>query len=131
MIENKEDTKPTPRAISAVIFSDPYKWLKDEAEYICHLDGISSMDVSGDPDMDAAVAVTVFDECDESQTAGKGATPDELVDALRKMCELIDGKKLFVGGLTSSHELTDTGNWDVEVTDAYWQIVYHGEVIYG
>ena len=44
-----------------------------------------------------------------------------------------DGKEcgLFVGGIKHPSELLDPRCWDAEVTDAFWQLVYRGEVIYG
>jgi len=53
------------------------------------------------------------------------------VKALRNLCQLVEDRKLFVGGITCAQELTDLCNWDVEVVDAFYQLAYHGEVIYG
>lgn len=55
----------------------------------------------------------------------------EHVHALRLLAQLIDEKKLHVGGLKSAIELIDPCNWDVEVVDSYFQLIFHGEVIYG
>lgn len=52
------------------------------------------------------------------------------VKALQTLCETV-GVSLFVGGVKSPRDLLDAGNWDVEVVDAYFQLVMHGEVIYG
>jgi hypothetical protein len=38
---------------------------------------------------------------------------------------------LFVGGITNPHDLLDPGCWDAEVVDAYFQLCYYGDVIYG
>lgn len=53
------------------------------------------------------------------------------VEALEQLVNLINDKKLFVGGIKNPVDLTDAGNWDSEVVDAYYQLLYHGEVIYG
>lgn len=52
------------------------------------------------------------------------------VKALQLLCEQI-GRTLFVGGIKSPYDLTDPGSWDVEVVDAYFQLVCLGEVVYG
>ena len=75
-----------------------------------------------------AGAATYFDE---EENAYKNVTLTEHVVALQKMAELIDAKKLYVGCLDSASELADMANWDVEVVDAFFQLAYHGEVIYG
>jgi len=41
------------------------------------------------------------------------------------------GHGLYVGGIKHPGELLDAGNWDVEVVDAFWQLVYRQDVIYG
>jgi len=54
----------------------------------------------------------------------------DYVDALRLLVEQI-GVTLFVGGLKSTVQLLDLGNWDAEVVDAFYQLVYRKEIIYG
>lgn len=63
-------------------------------------------------------------------TAIKQFTLADHVRALRLLCEQV-GDTLFVGGMKSPKDLVDPGNWDVEVTDAFYQLVYYGKVIYG
>ncbi len=53
------------------------------------------------------------------------------IEALKLLCGLIGDKKLFVGGIKNPIDLNDPCNWDVEVVDAYWQLVFYKEVIYG
>jgi hypothetical protein len=50
---------------------------------------------------------------------------------LQELVNLIANKKLFVGCIQNPMDLTDVSNWDAEVVDAYFQLLYHGEVIYG
>lgn len=118
--------------IGGVIFADPVAWLREEAESVCCLDGVSSMRLISYRalNMDGPIACHVYDE-EEDDQKGKDLTPDDLVATLRKLCELVDGGKLFVGGVRKAQDLTDAGNWDAEVVDAFWQIAYHDEVIYG
>lgn len=52
------------------------------------------------------------------------------VRALQLLSEQV-GRTLFVGGIKSPFDLQDTANWDVEVVDAFWQLVYRGKCIYG
>ena len=55
---------------------------------------------------------------------------EDHIKALELLCNQV-GQTLFVGGLRSPVDLTDACNWDAEVTDAYFQLVVYGEVIYG
>lgn len=57
-------------------------------------------------------------------------TLNDLVAGLQLLAEQV-GDTLHVGGIESPKMLTDGGNWDVEVTDAFWQLAFYGEVIYG
>lgn len=123
-VESGENTKP----IISVAFANPLGWLRENLEDMWP-DRVSSMGRT-DLDWNASVVCSVTDE-EEGERFAKRLTADDLVNALRKLCELVDAKKLFVGGVRSSQDLDDAGYWDVEVVDAYWQIAYHGEVIYG
>lgn len=67
---------------------------------------------------------------DVEEGTKKDCTLEDHVRALRQLAELV-GVKLFVGGIKNPRELVAPGNWDVEVVDAYWQLVMLGEVIYG
>lgn len=55
---------------------------------------------------------------------------EDQVKALRTLVKLVVGQALFVGGLKGG-EIADAGNWDVEVWDAFFQLCFHGKVIYG
>ena len=60
----------------------------------------------------------------------KSLTMTDYVKALELLCQQV-GKTLFVGGIKSPSDLIDAGNWDAEVVDAFYQLAFHGEVIYG
>ena len=45
--------------------------------------------------------------------------------------DLVNAKKLHVGGITDVEALRDPCNWDAEVVDAAVQCAIFGEVIYG
>lgn len=111
-------------AISCKIFDDAEAWIRENV-----------------PDMAADSVACVYpitefnaewvrsyrdDEDDER----KACTMADHVKALQLLCEQI-GRTLFVGGIKSPVDLIDAGNWDAEAVDAYWQLVYRGEVIYG
>lgn len=120
-------------AITAVIFADPLAWLHEERDALLavNYDGASSMVVEEglrDDDFEKAVVCSLGDA---EEGIDKAVTADDLISALRTLCELVDAGKLHVGGVRSARDLTDACNWDAEVVDAFWQIVYHGEVIYG
>ena len=68
---------------------------------------------------------------DEEENETKTVDSAGHVAGLRKLCELVDKQELFVGGVRAAIDLVDPCNWDVEVVDAYFQLLYHGEVIYG
>lgn len=66
------------------------------------------------------------------------ATPKVLdmmghIVALQLLCDLVLGPepKLFVGGIKSAADLIEPCNWDAEVVDAYRQLCFYGEIIYG
>lgn len=111
--------------IKSTIFPDAEAWLTENMLYF-EVDSIA-----------AVYPVTTFNPdgltryCDAEEGTTKERSMEDHVLALRKLCELVDGKKLFVGGVRGSMELTDGLNWDIEVVDAYFQLVYYGEVIYG
>lgn len=68
---------------------------------------------------------------DEEECNSKFVTFKEHVKGLQKLVSLISEKKLFVGGIENPVDLVDPCNWDAEVVDAYFQLLYHGEIIYG
>jgi hypothetical protein len=113
--------------ITATIFPNAEEWLKENLRDFA-VDGIAAVYPYPTYKFNADFGRTYFDEEEDKL---KYATLNDHVAALKLLCELVDQKKLFVGGVTNAQELTDGCNWDVEVVDAYFQLIYHGEVIYG
>lgn len=110
--------------IVAVLFKDPQAFILHEVADM-EVDNFCAVHPRGRMTEDGRVYF------DEEESVSKHCSMDEHVEALRKMVQLIDNQELFVGGIKCSLELTDPCNWDVEVFDAFNQLVYHGEVIYG
>lgn len=111
-------------AINAVILPDAEKFLEENIGDFCP-DGVSAIYptenwANGD--------ITLYDE---EESEGKTFTRAQQVAALQKLADEISGKRLFVGGIENPADLADPCNWDVEVVDAFYQLIYHGEVIYG
>ena len=114
-------------AIKSTIFENAEAWLTENMSDL-YTDGVSSVHrlKKFNPE-----GLTPYHDYEEEFDVTKNFTMKEHVTALRKMVRLIDGKKLFVGGVKAAVDLTDAGNWDAEVVDAFNQLIYHGEVIYG
>jgi len=109
--------------ISAIIFPDAEKWITENIKNI-YVDNVS-----------AVYPVQKFNPKgtkikDIEEDTSKICTMADYVDALRLLVEQI-GVTLFVGGLKSTVQLLDLGNWDAEVVDAFYQLVYRKEIIYG
>jgi hypothetical protein len=111
--------------ISGEVFPNPIEWLRKELPDML-VDNISVVYPVESINVDGATRFR-----DDEEDASKYLDMSHYVRALRQLVELVDGKKLFVGGVTGSADLVDAGNWDVEVVDAFYQLAYHGEVIYG
>lgn len=112
-----------PTIISATIFSDAEKWITENIKDV-YVDNVS-----------AVYPVAKFNPegtkiKDIEEGTSKICKMADYVDALRLLVEQI-GVTLFVGGLKSPVQLLDLGNWDAEVVDAFYQLVYRKEVIYG
>lgn len=110
--------------IILTIFENPEIWLKKNlpaTESTCIFGVIRTSKV----DLERT---THYQDVEEGGSFGCNLA--DHVKALQLLCEKI-GRTLFVGGLKSPFELTDPGNWDVEVVDAYYQLVVYGEVLYG
>lgn len=112
--------------ITITIFEDAEAWLKENSKYM-HVDNVSSVRRASPYDPDG---ITKYSDMEDDDTGTKGFSVAQHVAALQMLCEKI-GRTLFVGCIKNPYDLTDFANWDVEVTDAFWQLVYHGEVIYG
>lgn len=111
--------------ISVTVFEDADKWLRDNL---------------GDMTWDSVAAVV---PTDSPLNLGGENEYEDREDGTKKMCSWDDhlkaldllaqkiGKTLFFGVLKSPTELADPCNWDVEVVDAFYQLVYRQDVIYG
>ena len=131
-----------PLPISIVIFEDADKWLRENLPDM-HADSISSVYPLTRFYPDGHTPYVDREELTEEQYeaiqsgdswAGISAIKQlDMRDHLRALLLLTEqvGDTLFVGGLKSPKDLVDAGNWDVEVVDAYYQLVYYGKVIYG
>ena len=119
------------------VFEDGEAWLREHLPLI-GTDRVAAVRPFTDLDLDG---LTGYEDTED--LADTRATEDNVDGARREMrglaahlkalqllCEQV-GRTLFVGGVTSPFALTDPGNWDVEVADAYFQLVMLGEVIYG
>lgn len=111
-------------AITATIIPEAETWLRENmpdltGDTVCAVRPIGAIRSNG----------SVLYEDIEEGTRKVCAFSDH-VAALQLLAAQI-GKTLFVGSLTSPTQLEDPCNWDVEVVDAFWQLVYHKEVIYG
>jgi hypothetical protein len=131
MMDHAEHTSK-PRPIVMTIFPDPEAWLREHLRYL-ESDGVCCVyPIRRDAD---GVPTRYIDEeyDDENESHPDKERDRDMADhirALQLLCEQI-GRTLFVGGLKSPFDLLDAGNWDAEVVDAYWQLVYRREVIYG
>jgi hypothetical protein len=115
----------TMTQISAVIIPNAEGFIKENLADFA-VDGISA--VYPHSKLTDQFGRTYFDE---EEGKAKFVNFESHVTSLEKLVELISDKKLFVGGITNPVDLADPCNWDAEVVDAYFQILYHGEVIYG
>lgn len=129
-----------PISITTTVIPDAVAWLRENlADY--SLDGVSAIRPAAPKNLpetpripeqitamlDSGGTVLYYD-----REEGRWFRADlsAHVTALQKLCDQI-GQTLFVGGLKSPAEVAEPGNWDVEVWDAFFQLVTHGEVIYG
>lgn len=112
-------------AITLTIFPDAEKWLRENLEQYIATDRVACVVLTGELDLDGLTRYTDT-ETDLDYDRDLAAH----VRALQLLCEQV-GRTLFVGGVKSPYDLTDPGNWDVEVADAYFQLVALGEVVYG
>jgi hypothetical protein len=112
--------------IVAPIFEDAEAWLKDALPDM-YVDGISPVYRTK---LDKETFTGIYAD-EEEDGVRKEITLEHHVEGLKKLVELVANKKLFVGGVRNPMDLVDMCNWDVEVVDAYFQLLYHGEVIYG
>lgn len=121
----KTKTKFPP--ITAVIFEDPEAWLREHVDDMT-VDNVASVHrlTKFHPD-----GLTKYRDFDAEGQPVVERTMEDHINALWELCRLIDQQKLHVGCLRSASQLVDPCNWDVEVYDAFYQLVFRMEVIYG
>lgn len=135
LANSKEETDDAIRlTIRLTVFPDPVQWLVENIDDFCW-DRVSSVYpidiiVEGGGELKPTKFVDRDGETGEQIPIPKTIGQDEMVKALKLLTEQI-GRTLFVGCIKNPFELTDPCNWDAEVVDAYWQLCYYGEVIYG
>jgi hypothetical protein len=128
-------TKTTKTPIAVMIFEDAETWLRENVEYmwvdsVCAVYPKEDINLDGETEMVDVEETDGEDENGEPKPLSKKVKMEDWVRGLQQLCEQV-GKTLWVGCLRGPYQLTDFGNWDVEVTDAYFQLVFRGEVIYG
>jgi len=110
--------------IKATIFKDAETWITENMPYLV-ADNVCSISRT----VFSPLGLTKYKDYETGEV--KMLSMQDHVNGLRLLCEEIDNKKLFVGGLKNAIELIDAGNWDAEVVDAYRQMCFYGKVIYG
>lgn len=110
--------------ITLVIFPDPDAWLRENVRDFA-TDGVAAVQPT---EPICPGGITIYEDSEEETE--KVCSWQDHLDALRLLTEQI-GRTLFVGGLKSPFDLVEPGNWDAEVVDAFFQLVYRKEVIYG
>lgn len=118
------DTTLAYQPISLVIFPDPEAWLRKNLPDM-HSDSVACVY----PMRRMKPGHEMLYQDIEENTVRVRSWRDH-VTALRLLTEQVS-RTLFVGGVKSPFDLLEPENWDAEVVDAYWQLVYYGEVIYG
>ena len=123
---------PTP--IVVPILDDAEKWLRENFHDLT-TDSVCTILPDHKVDLDGWTRWT-----DSEEDSEKTLKMEDYVKGLTLLFNQI-GRKwvdekgnqhgLFVGGITNPADLLDPCNWDAEVTDAFFQLCYHGEVIYG
>ncbi len=110
--------------ISCTIFPDAEAWLRENLPDMCS-DNVCSIHPSEAINLNG---LTPFIDYEDDSVKGIGM--DDFVRALQKLCNMV-GTTLFVGGIKGPMDLVDPCNWDAEVVDAFWQLAFYNEVIYG
>jgi hypothetical protein len=126
---------PKKTSITVTIFEDAEAWLRENIEDI-NTDNVAAVypiervNLDGETKMVDVEEQDGVDEDGDPKPLEKIVTKADWLRGLQQLCEQV-GKTLFVGCLKGPYELQDAGNWDAEVADAYYQLVFRGEVIYG
>lgn len=115
--------------IQATLFEDAEAFLRGEVSGF--ISTLSMDNVTSFRYRSGNLKTMTFDLEDIEEGTKKTLDMGDLVKALQLLTDQI-GVKVFVGGQGfGPRDLQDPGNWDVEVVDAFFQLAYHGEVIYG
>ncbi len=126
MIDKMPDLKePEYEPIIATIFPNPPKWLEENFHDLS-TDGTCSIRFERTIDK----ANLVYELIDLEDDKKKIVNRTDWLNALNLLAQQV-GVKLFVGGVKNPVDLLDAGNWDAEVVDAFRQLAFFGEVIYG
>lgn len=116
----------TSTQISTAIIDDAEKWLKENIRDFS-LDNFCAVYPKT---INEDFSINLCDE--EEDDKCKIITLAEQVEALCELVNRLTSGRLFVGGFSrSAVGIDDTSNWDVEVWDAFFQLCYHKDVIYG
>ncbi len=111
--------------ITGPIFEDAEKWLLENMPGLL-VDSVCSI-YRANYDEKSGLCRYRDTEANDKEVV---CTLRDHVKGLKLLCRQI-GKTLFVGGIHSPTDLVDPGNWDAEVVDAFRQLCFYGEVIYG
>lgn len=106
------------------IFEDAEAWLIENAQYIA-TDRVACVHPTSEF---KPAGLTTYRDEEEEKTYDCDMAAH--VKALQLLSESV-GRTLYVGGIKNPFDLQDPGNWDIEVADAYFQLVALGEVVYG
>lgn len=101
------------------------QWLRDNIDVLSSDDLCVVYPIGSRTSLDEGI--TYFDE---EERSGRKCSLEDHIQAWQMLSNRI-GKTVFVGGLTSAKELEDPGNWDGEVVDVFWQLVYRRDIRYG
>lgn len=119
-----------------IIFEDAESWIKDNLRNLA-TDSICSIYFNK---IDLDNFSIMVDSNGNEDDREKVISLNDMVEGLRLLATQIGktwtdatGQKrgLFVGGLTKPHQLVDPCNWDAEVVDAFFQLIFYRDVIYG
>lgn len=130
MSKRKRKQKATKIAITITVFENAEEWLRENVRYLSSdsvacVRPVTRVNLNG-----KTMYEDVSGEMPKDLVSPRACTLADHIRALRQLASEV-GRTLFVGGIKHPLALQDAGNWDVEVTDAFWQFVMHKKVIYG
>lgn len=116
-----------PTKIQATLFEDAEAFLREEIDgFISTLgmDHVTSFRLRH-----YSIQDMMFEIEDTEDGTTKQLTLEDLIKALQLLCDGLGVN--FHYSLLKPTDLKDPGNWDVEIVDAFFQLAFFGEVIYG